>query len=276
MTSKSGSIARYTVMNLAGLGLPLVAAVFTIPVLIRHLGAERFGLLALIWAVVGYVGLFDFGLGRALTQQMSVLLARGEDHALGSLVATSLAIMAGLGLVGGVLFWFGAAPGVGLVRGVTDPGDAVDAMRVMAFAVPFVVITSGLRGILEARFQFSALNLIRLPMGLLTFIGPAAVVLFWSTRLADVALVLGLGRVLACFVYAWYARRDLQFRDFSRRDLGPLVTAGGWMSVSNIVSPLDGVRRSFHHWRYPVGERRGLLHDPQRDDHENLGSSPER
>ena len=76
---KQRSVLRHAVMNLAGLGLPLIAAVFTIPVLIRHLGNERFGLLTLIWAIVGYFGLFDFGLGRALTQQLSMLIARKQQ-----------------------------------------------------------------------------------------------------------------------------------------------------------------------------------------------------
>src|SRR5713101_8834257 len=92
-------------MNLAGLGLPLVAAIFTIPVLIRNLGDERFGLLTLIWAIVGYFGLFDFGLGRALTQQLSVLIARKERDRIGGLVTTSLAVMAGLGLMAGIERW---------------------------------------------------------------------------------------------------------------------------------------------------------------------------
>src|SRR6266851_6804804 len=78
-TEKQRSVLRHTFMNLAGLGLPLVAAIFTIPSLIRKLGDERFGLLTLVWAIVGYFGLFDFGLGRALTQQFSVLIARDEQ-----------------------------------------------------------------------------------------------------------------------------------------------------------------------------------------------------
>ena len=62
-------VLRHTFYNLLGLGLPLLAAVVTIPVLVSELGDARFGLLTLIWAVVSYFGLFDLGLGRALTLQ---------------------------------------------------------------------------------------------------------------------------------------------------------------------------------------------------------------
>ena len=68
-------LIRHSTYNLLGLGLPLLIAVFTIPVLIKDLGDARFGLLTLIWAVVGYFGLFDLGLGRAMTQQLAVVFA---------------------------------------------------------------------------------------------------------------------------------------------------------------------------------------------------------
>lgn len=240
-----GSLLRHTIMNLAGLGLPLVVAVFTIPVLIRSLGEERFGLLTLIWAIVGYFGLFDFGLGRALTQQLSVLIARDEQDKAGALVTTSLAIMAGLGIVAGIIIWAGAPWGVSLIKGVSDRQDAVSALRSMAFAMPFIVLTSGLRGILEARFAFGVLNLIRIPMGLLTFLGPLAVVALWSRSLTAVAWILTLGRIVACAAHAWFVRTDLFAGGFDREQLGPLLTSGGWLTVSNIISPLMGYADRF-------------------------------
>ena len=56
---------------------------------------------------------------------------------------------------------------------VSDRSDAVSALRLMALALPFVLLTSGARGILEARFAFGLLNAIRIPLGLVTFLGSA-------------------------------------------------------------------------------------------------------
>lgn len=239
------SVLRHTMTNLAGLGLPLVAAVFTIPPLIRGLGEERFGLLTLMWAIVGYFGLFDFGLGRALTQQISVLAARREQERIGRLIATSLVVLVGLGLLAGFAIWATADWGVTQIKGVSERQDAVGALRVMGLAMPFIVLTSGLRGILEARFAFGALNLIRIPMGLLTFLGPLAVVDWWSSKLTPVAWVLTVGRVLACMGHAWFARRDLFAGRLDRSQLRPLLGSGGWLTVSNIVSPLMGYADRF-------------------------------
>jgi O-antigen/teichoic acid export membrane protein len=61
-------LARNTLYNLAGQIVPLIAALFAMPGLLAALGAERVGVLALAWAVVGYFSIFDFGIGRALTK----------------------------------------------------------------------------------------------------------------------------------------------------------------------------------------------------------------
>src|SRR5438552_12548486 len=92
-------LVRNTVWNLVGGGAPMVVAIFCIPILIRGLGKERFGVLTLAWALIGYASLFDLGLGRALTQLVAKKLGRGEDHEIPALVWTSLLLMMALGLV---------------------------------------------------------------------------------------------------------------------------------------------------------------------------------
>src|SRR5260370_6858235 len=61
-------LARNVIWNLVGNGAPMIVAVFSIPILIQGLGKERFGVLALAWAPIGYASLFSLGLGRPLTQ----------------------------------------------------------------------------------------------------------------------------------------------------------------------------------------------------------------
>src|SRR6266446_8547520 len=95
-------LARNTVWNLLGSGAPMVVAVFSIPILIRGLGKERFGALTLAWALIGYASLFDLGLGRALTQLVAKKLGAGEDREVPALVWTSLLLMLALGAVGAV------------------------------------------------------------------------------------------------------------------------------------------------------------------------------
>ncbi len=62
-----GLLAGNGMLNLVGQVLPLAIGLVVIPILVRDLGVERFGVLALIWLIVGYFSLFDFGLGKAIT-----------------------------------------------------------------------------------------------------------------------------------------------------------------------------------------------------------------
>src|SRR5215472_10790399 len=83
-------LARNSVWNLIGFVVPMLVAVFCIPILIRGLGKERFGVLTLAWALIGYASLFDLGLGRALTQFAARKLGLGNEDEIPSLVWTSL------------------------------------------------------------------------------------------------------------------------------------------------------------------------------------------
>ncbi len=246
--ASASRLGRHTLYNALGLGAPLLVAVVTIPLLIAGLGESRFGLLTLIWAVASYFGIFDLGLGRALTQQLSAALARGELARAGSLVGTALAMMAALGVAAGVLL-AGAAPwGVGLVRGVPQRGELLAAAFWIALAMPSIVLTSGLRGVLESVHAFGTVNLIRLPMGLFTFIGPLAVVWVAGPRLDLIAALLAAGRVIACAAHAVCAARAMPRPlglAFDAAQVKPLAAAGGWLSISNIISPMMGYADRF-------------------------------
>ena len=58
-------------LNVAGMVLPMLVGVLTVPGLLKRLGPEQFGVLALGWALVGYFGFLDLGMGRALTQYLA-------------------------------------------------------------------------------------------------------------------------------------------------------------------------------------------------------------
>lgn len=237
-------LAKHTLFNLCGLGAPLLVALASIPALMHGLGPERFGLLALVWAVTSYFGLFDLGLGRVLTQQLAILLARPDGERMGRLCATALALMLGLGLLGGLAMMALAPWGVDFIKALPDRREAIAACIIMGCATPFIVVTAGLRGMLEACHAFEILNYIRLPMGVWTFAGPWMVLAWYGPDLVAITLALALGRVVALPLHAWFAWRALpQLRGrlrWGREWVGTLLVSGGWMTLSNVVSPLMG------------------------------------
>jgi O-antigen/teichoic acid export membrane protein len=236
-------LAHHSLLNLLGQGIPFLAAVVAIPLLIKGLGTDRFGVLTLAWMVTGYFSLFDLGLSRALTQVVSERIGAGQERVAPPLVWAALGMMGGLGLVATALV---AAISPWLVHSVLKiPADlqaeTVEAFYLLAFAVPVVVVTTGLVGILTSFHRFGVLNAVRAPLGIFTFVAPLAVLPF-SHSLLWVTAVLVLVRTLACAVYAW-ASRDLfpPFQgDLVRQfeTLRPLLRFGAWMTVTNVVSPV--------------------------------------
>jgi O-antigen/teichoic acid export membrane protein len=236
-------LARNILWNLIGGGTPLIVAVFSIPVLIHSLGKDRFGILALAWALIGYASLFDIGLGRALTQLVAQKLGMGQEHEVPSLVWTSLLLMLMLGLIGALLM---ALVSPWLVRHVLKipealQSEALHAFFLLALSVPVVIFAAGLRGLLEAHQRFKLLTALRLPLGVFTFAGPLLVLPF-SRSLVPVVAVLVASRFVICLALLWTCfslvpelRRRIAWH---RPSAAPLLKFGGWMTVTNIVGPL--------------------------------------
>src|SRR5271157_3151998 len=76
-------------LNLFGQVLPLIVALFTMPFIVRGLGPERFGVLSIVWAVLGSMVLFDLGLSRSTTKFVAECLGRSEEQKFPSLFWTS-------------------------------------------------------------------------------------------------------------------------------------------------------------------------------------------
>jgi Membrane protein involved in the export of O-antigen and teichoic acid len=235
-------LAHHTFFNLIGLGAPLLVALASIPALMHGLGVERFGLLTLIWAVTSYFGLFDLGVGRALTQQLAIALNQRAHNQIGPLCATALALMAAFGVLGGLVLASLAPWGVDLINNLSDRSEAVTATLMMGLAMPAIVLTAGLRGMLEAKHEFGLINLIRLPMGIWTFVGPWLVVYYKGADLVWIAAALALGRWVAMLAHALLVRRVFTALGsqwtFQAKLLRPLCVSGGWLTAGNIIGSL--------------------------------------
>jgi O-antigen/teichoic acid export membrane protein len=235
-------LARNVVWNLIGTGSPLLVAVFSIPILLHRLGTDRFGVIALAWTLIGYAGLFDLGLGRALTKLVSEKLGNGREQEIPELFWTSQTMMLALGLAGASLFALGIHSQVyGILKIPTAlQTDALRAFYALAISIPIVISTAGLRGFLEAQQSFGLINLIRVPMGIFSFAGPLLVLPF-SDHIFPITVVLVVGRVVAwaahlflCFLVMPVLAHELAVRPQYMRTL---FTLGGWMTVSNVVGP---------------------------------------
>jgi O-antigen/teichoic acid export membrane protein len=233
----------HSLLNSAGQGIPFATAVIAIPILARSIGRERFGLLTIIWSVIGYFSLFDFGLSRALTQLVAQDRNSADQSRLVDSTRTALVLMAIAGAAGGVAAGMASGWLTQRVLVITPElrADALSAFRLLSTGVPIVVLTAGCRGLLEAYERFDLVNAVRLPLGVFTFVGPLFVIPFTPSLTAIVALLVA-GRVIALGASLGFCRRvmpDLfHRRTFVSKSIVPLVRFGTWMTVSNIVNPV--------------------------------------
>lgn len=236
-------LARNTLLNLAGEAAPFLVAIVAIPILIHGVGVARYGVLTLSMMVVGYFGLFDFGLGRAATRLIAEAAASGDDRRIRSFFWTSLYMMMGFGLVAALIV---AASTPWLVTNVlkiphTLQGESRVAFYLLALSLPFVISAGSLNGTLSAIQRFDSINAIRVPTGLFAYLGPLAVLPI-SNHLGLIVAVLVAGRIvgwlaslIVCLRVVPSIRCDLRPR---RATVRPMLTFGGWVTVSSIIAPI--------------------------------------
>jgi O-antigen/teichoic acid export membrane protein len=238
------SLRRNTLWSLAGTGLPLLLGAVTIPYLIRKTGVEAFGVLTLVWALIGYFSLFDFGLGRALTQQVATARSAGHLARLPSLVKTGLWFTAAAGVAGGLIL-AALADQLALhwlnVSGPLQPSTGW-ALLIAAIGIPLTTVTTGLRGVLEAYEDFKAVSLLRIGLGVANFGLPALSVMLIGTSLAWMVASLIIARVVVLLAHMWLVHRRLPVgwasARFNKENMRGLLSFGAWMTVTNIVGPL--------------------------------------
>lgn len=236
------AIARNTIINFIGQVAPLLAAIISIPFILKGIGTDRFGILNLVWVIVGYFSLFDLGLGRALTR---IVAARynGNEGQIAQTAWAAIFLMFMLGIVGAILMIFLAPWLVEHLFNIPQAlhGETLNAFYLLGVSVPVVIVSAGLRGILEGLNQFWQLNAVRTPLGIFTYVSPLLVLPFSPSLLPIVILIL-FGRLLSLMAFFY-----LCWRLMPRTTLGgikpflqipELVRLGGWMTISNIVGPV--------------------------------------
>lgn len=236
------SLRRDTLWNVAGMGVPLLAAAAFIPFVLSRLGNEAFGVVTLIWALIGYFGLFDLGMGRALTFEISKSRAEGGAKKISQTLSAGVLVTAVAGIVGALALLL-LAPVLTSNWLKISPAwqtDARLAFQIAALGVIPTTVTSGLRGALEGYGQFAASNIIRLFFGLSMFVFPAISVLLHGASISSIALYLVGARLLALVVGLVQIRLVLRisFAATTVDQIRKLFSYGFWVTVSGVVGPL--------------------------------------
>lgn len=229
--------------NMFGQGAGLVVAILSVPILLGNLGAEKFGLYSIFFTIVGYAGLLDLGIGRAVTAEVASNLKNDRHSIVAQIVKNALMLLTVISTILSIAILFFKGDIAHLIIS-TDSWllkEVESALVMMSLIVPIVLISSCVRGCLEGLQRFKFIAKVNVICGTLIFLLPA----WFSSATESLTLLLGVifcVRTLMLILY-WGSIRDIL--DFnltssllSVKDIKSLLSKSGWMTVSNIVSPL--------------------------------------
>jgi O-antigen/teichoic acid export membrane protein len=228
-------------LNFVIQGITFLIGIVTVPAIIHGIGVFRFGLLTIIWALIGYASLFDLGLGRALTQVVSRKLGEGNAHEIPSIIWTSLVIIAGLGISGA--FILSNCAGQLAVFLKVPPEfytETMTSIQYLALSIPFLIIIFALKGVLEAYQRFDYANWLRVPIIISNYVLPLLLLNYYKS-LSALVLMLVIGRIFVCFGYFWAVMKVVDGFPgkikVEKRHFQELFRFGGWLTVSSVINP---------------------------------------
>ncbi len=244
-------VLRAAGWSLSGNVVPMLAAVAAVPYLLKTLGADRMGVLSLVWVFVGYFNFLDLGLGRAVT--VAVVRARGKSDAESpeelDILGTAATLLLGLGVLAAVaLALCMAVWGVPVATGSTLPVAEVHLALLWTLpSLPLLLLATVLRGHLEAVGAFRALNVVRIPTGILLVLGPC-IAAWLSSDLVGVCISILLVRLLHAMALSFVSAHLMRIpmlrfglvllRSWRWKWLTSLLSFGAWVTVSNVLGPI--------------------------------------
>lgn len=239
--SASTSIKRNTLINLTGSVLPILLSLVTVPVYLRLIGTARYGVLAIVWVLLGYFSFFDMGLGRAITNQVA-RLRHAPARDIEASFWTALLVNAVFGALGGGAMFLAGHVLLGTVFNIPPDlrSEALSALPWLAASVPLVTISSVLSGALEGKECFLISNIIGVVTTSLFQTVPVLVAMWHGPHLAwligSIVLIRaasGLWTLFACVKYLPLTGRP----HFDTGRIGPLFRFGGWVTITGVIKP---------------------------------------
>jgi O-antigen/teichoic acid export membrane protein len=229
-------------INVLGAIVPIGVSLVTVPIYLHHIGDARYGVLSIVWLLLGYFGFLDLGLARAAANALAKLRDAPQE-ARARVLVTTLALNLGLGLFGCFcLSVFGSY----LLEHVLGVPEALKPEIASAFPwivglFPLALVAGVGIGALESRERFLLANVLQISGMSLGQIGPVILALAVSPSLAIVIPAAAMVRaltVVAIMIAVYRNEGPLSLKAFDQRQARKLLSYGGWITVSGVIGPL--------------------------------------
>jgi O-antigen/teichoic acid export membrane protein len=242
------SIKNNTAINIMGAVLPMVLMLITVPLYLKILGDVRYGVLALVWLVLGYLSFMEMGLGKATANQIAKAHAAPARER-SEIFWTAIAVNAVLGLIAAFILWLAGDYIIGNVIKIPDNfrAEALASLPWLIATFPLALISSVLNGALEGANKFLLLNSLQVFGNILFQFGPLLVAYWYDPSLEYVIPAAVIARVIANIFLTYACHVHVSNRAVllvSRSKARSLLSFGGWVGLSSFVTPaLESIDR---------------------------------
>jgi O-antigen/teichoic acid export membrane protein len=231
---------RFFLWNIFGNIGPLAFALFTIPYIYAHSSKEYVGFLTLSWAAIGYTGIFDFGLSRALFYFAAT--SKSTRHTdLKNAIRKSALFAIGISILIDVFLFLLRDEVASLLK--LNGTDKINALLIISISLPVYLISNMIRSCLEGLEMFKEANIFKFSAYSSLFLCPTVLIAHDDYLLSHVCLAYAAGRLLAC-CYALVklaphlAPRQEATMEAISIPFSRILGFGGWATVSSTISPL--------------------------------------
>ncbi|MGR2767998.1 flippase [Photobacterium ganghwense] len=228
-----------TSWNMISFIVPIVIAIPVLGVISRLVGVERFGLFTLILTIFGYANIFDLGLSRAVVRVIA--LNKNNIESIKEYLTTTSIFLSLVSLIPLLLMNRYSIELVEVLK-VSEQikSDAVSSFEVLSVIFPLIMITTVWQAYLEGCERFRELSLIKTCSSISMSIFPLCFIFIQSTLIYAVYGLI-LARLFSAILVVSYTFGEVRYvksRLFVSSKLKELFQFGGWLTLTNIISPI--------------------------------------
>jgi O-antigen/teichoic acid export membrane protein len=234
-------ILRNVAINLFGLVLPTFVSLVTVPSYIRLLGVERYGVIALVWTLIGYFSVLDLGMSMAAQNQISKAYASKDAEACERVFWSAFWLNFTTGAIGGLLIYSGGALYTAYFTHVSPElrHEVYLALPWLAVAIPVANVSWVFAGAINGAERFGIYNTNQTLGTFLFQLLPLGAAWAFAPNLQTVLAAAVFARFFAAVLLGRSALRVLGIRKVCgpRLDTSKaLFNFGGWMLIASITT----------------------------------------
>ncbi len=234
-------ILRNVGINLIGLVLPTFVSLVTVPSYIRLLGVERYGVIALVWTLIGYFSVLDLGMSMAAQNHISKAYASNDADACARVFWSAFWLNLTTGVIGGLLIYSGGALYTAYFTHVPAElrQEVYRALPWLAVAIPLANVSWVFAGAINGAERFGIYNANQTFGTFLFQLLPLAAAWSIAANLQTVLAAAVLARFVAALLLGRSALRVLGITALRGPRLDTtraLFGFGGWMLIASVTT----------------------------------------